>query len=141
MKRRSFDCRFAWKDWLLSRNINPIDLKWFRIVGSDYWLNHLIDSLVHCLLQLLLLLLTTYTLFLHYHSFIDSKPSKSITIFLVNKRRNGINESKESSVSFMTINDPLIYESMSEWVSDEGKQNEWIRRKNNVCHMISDTGR
>ena len=50
------------------------------------------------------------SLFLPYHSFIDSKPSKSITIFLVNKRRNGINESKESSVSFMTINDPLIYE-------------------------------
>ena len=50
------------------------------------------------------------SLFLPYHSFIDSRPSKSITIFLVNKRRNGINESKESSVSFMTINDPLIYE-------------------------------
>ena len=49
------------------------------------------------------------SLFLPYHSFIDSKPSKSITIFLVNKRRNGINESKESSVFFMTINDPLIY--------------------------------
>ena len=57
------------------------------------------------------------SLFLPYHSFIDSRPSKSITIFLVNNRiflvnnrRNGINESKESSVSFMTINDPLIYE-------------------------------
>ena len=49
------------------------------------------------------------SLFLPYHSFIDSRPSKSITIFLVNKRRNGINESKESSVSFMTINDPLIF--------------------------------
>ena len=49
------------------------------------------------------------SLFLPYHPFIDSRPSKSITIFLVNKRRNGINESKESSVSFMTINDPLIY--------------------------------
>ena len=49
------------------------------------------------------------SLFLPYHSFIDSRPSKSITIFLVNKKRNGINESKESSVSFMTINDPLIY--------------------------------
>ena len=58
------------------------------------------------------------SLFLPYHSFIDSRPSKSITIFLVNKRRNGINESKESSVSFMTINDPLIYEWMSEWVSE-----------------------
>ena len=52
----------------------------------------------------------TTSLFLPYHSFIDSKPSKSITIFLVNKRRNGINENKESSISFMTINDPSIYE-------------------------------
>ena len=69
------------------------------------------------------------SLFLPYHSFIDSKPSKSITIFLVNKRRNGINESKESSVSFMTINDPLIYEWMNEWMSNEGKQNEWMNNK------------
>ena len=69
------------------------------------------------------------SLFLPYYSFIDSKPSKSITIFLVNKRRNGINESKESSVSFMTINDPLIYDWMIEWVSNEGKQNEWMNKK------------
>ena len=81
------------------------------------------------------------SLFLPYHSFIDSKPSKSITIFLVNKRRNGINESKESSVSFMTINDPLIYEWMNDWVMKENRMNEWIRRNNNMYHMISDTGR
>ena len=66
------------------------------------------------------------SLFLPYHSFIDSRPSKSITIFFVNKRRNEINESKESSVSFMTINNPLIYEWLIEWVMKENRMNEWI---------------
>ena len=41
----------------------------------------------------------TSALFLPYHSFIDSKLSKSITIFLVNKR-NGISENKESNNSY-----------------------------------------
>ena len=38
-------------------------------------------------------------LFLPYHSFIDSRLSKSITIFLV-KKTNGVNESKESNTSY-----------------------------------------
>ena len=48
-------------------------------------------------------------LFLPYHSFIDSRLTKSITMFLVNKR-NEINESKESNNSNLEINDPTIYE-------------------------------
>ena len=32
---------------------------------------------------------------------------------------------------------------MNEWVSNEGKQNEWMNKKEKqyVYHMISDTGR
>ena len=55
-------------------------------------------------------------LFLPYHSFIDSRLSKSITIFLVNKR-NGVNESKESNNSCLEINYPSIYE----WLNDISK--------------------
>ena len=51
-------------------------------------------------------------LFLPYHSFIDSRLSKSITIFLV-KKRNGVNESKESNNSYLTINDPSVYECLN----------------------------
>ena len=47
-------------------------------------------------------------LFLPYHSFIDSRLSKSITIFLVSKW-NGINESKESNKFCLVINYPAIY--------------------------------
>ena len=45
--------------------------------------------------------------FLPCHSFIDSRLTKSITIFLVNKW-NGINESKESYNSCLVINYPSI---------------------------------
>ena len=48
-------------------------------------------------------------LFLPYHLFIDSRLSQSITIFLV-KKRNGVNENKESSSSYLAINDPSVYE-------------------------------
>ena len=51
-------------------------------------------------------------LFLPYHSFIDSRLTKSITIFLVNKR-NGSNESKESNNSYLAINDPSVYECLN----------------------------
>ena len=51
----------------------------------------------------------TPALFLPYHSFIDSRLSQSITIFLV-KKTNGVNESKESNNSYLAINDPSIYE-------------------------------
>ena len=51
-------------------------------------------------------------IFLPYHSFIDSRLSQSITIFIV-KKRNGINESKESNNSYLTINDPSVYECLN----------------------------
>ena len=59
-------------------------------------------------------------LFLPYHSFIDSRLTKSITIFLVNKR-NGINESKESNNSYLAINDPSVYECLN--------ANKWNQQK------------
>ena len=52
-------------------------------------------------------------LFLPYHSFIDSRLSQSITIFLV-KKRNGVNESKESNSSYLAINDPSVYECLND---------------------------
>ena len=52
-------------------------------------------------------------LFLPYHSFIDSRLSQSITIFLV-KKRNGVNESKESNNSYLAINDPSVYECLND---------------------------
>ena len=59
-------------------------------------------------------------LFLPYHSFIDSRLSKSITIFLV-KKRNGINESKESNNYYLAINDPSVYECLN--------ANKWNQQK------------
>ena len=89
------------------------------ILHCMFWL--LIESfvaiLVHCLLKLLLLLLLLLLqLSLPYHSFIDSRLSKSKTIFLVSKW-NGINESKESNNSCLEINYPSIYE----WLNDISK--------------------
>ena len=59
-------------------------------------------------------------LFLPYHLLIDSRLSKSITIFLVNKR-NGINENKESNNSYLAINDPSVYECLN--------ANKWNQQK------------
>ena len=58
-------------------------------------------------------------LFLPYHSFIDSRLTKSITIFLVSKW-NGVNESKESNKFCLVINDPSIYE----WLIINGIKNK-----------------
>ena len=60
-------------------------------------------------------------LFLPYHSFIDSRLTKSITIFLVNKR-NEINESKESNNSNLEINDPTIYEWLNDFINGINKK-------------------
>ena len=60
----------------------------------------------------LVVVAATPDLFLPYHLFIDSKLSKSITIFLV-KKTNGVNENKESNSSYLTINDPSVYECLN----------------------------
>ena len=57
----------------------------------------------------LVVVAATPDLFLPYHSFIDSRLSQSITIFLV-KKTNGVNENKESNSSYLAINDPSVYE-------------------------------
>ena len=134
MKRRSFDCRFPWKDWLLSRNINRIDLKWFRIVGSDYWLNHLIDRLVHCLLlQQLLLLLLLLLLFLSFsptiHSF-SLSPLPFIHWFQTIKIDNNIpcqqkkkwNQWKQRIKCFLYDNQWSI----NLWMNDWWRKTEWM---------------
>ena len=58
-------------------------------------------------------------LFLPYYSFIDSRLSQLITIFLVSKW-NGINENKESNNSCLVINNPSIYE----WLIINGINNK-----------------
>ena len=85
------------------------------ILHCRFWL--LIESLGRNIGPLftsatLVVVVAASALFLPYHSFIDSRLSKSITIFLVNKT-NGVNENKESSSSYLAINDPSVYECLN----------------------------
>ena len=85
------------------------------ILHCRFWL--LIESLGRNIGPLFttttLIVVAALALFLPYHSFIDSRLSQSITIFLVNKT-NGINENKESNNSYLAINDPSIYECLND---------------------------
>ena len=67
-----------------------------------------------------LIVATTPALFLPYHLFIDSRLTKSITIFLV-KKTNGVSESKDSNNSNLAINDPSVYERLND--------NKWNQQK------------
>ena len=118
---RKIDCcdstsiRWAWIDIVLKVMI--VD----RIIGRN--IGPLFTTTT------LIVVAAASALFLPYHSFIDSRLSKSITIFLINKW-NGSNESKESNNSYLAINDASVYECLN-------ANKESI--ESNVCIAISDT--
>ena len=111
MKSTWFLLSFVWKDWLLWLNINRWIWNGFalyvlivdRIIGRN--IGPLFTSTT------LVVVAATSAIFLPYHSFIDSRLSKSITIFLV-KKTNGVNESKESNTSYWQS---MIHPFMNVW--------------------------
>ena len=110
---RKIDCcdstsiRWAWIDIVLKVLI--VD----RIIGRN--IGPLFTTTT------LIVVAAASALFLPYHSFIDSRLSKSIIVFLVNKW-NGINESKESNNSNLEINDPTIYEWLNDFINGINKK-------------------
>ena len=118
MKCIWFLLSFVWKDWLLRLNIN-------RWIWNDFALyvlivDRIIGRNIGPLFTSTTLVVAASAIFLPYHSFIDSRLSQSITLFLVNKR-NGVNENKESNTSYLAINDPSVYECV--------KDNKWNQQK------------
>ena len=106
---------FVWKDWFCdSTSIDGFEM----ILHCRFWLliESLVEILVHCFTTTTIFVAATPALFLPYHLFIDSRLSKSITIFLV-KKTNGINENKESNNSYWQS---MIHPFMNVWMIING---------------------
>ena len=108
-KWRLFGCRLALYGKIDCCDSTSIRWAWIDIVLYVLIIDRIIGRNIGPLFTTttLIFVAAASALFLPYHSLIDSRLSKSITIFLV-KKRNGINESKESYNSCLVINYPSI---------------------------------
>ena len=80
----------------------------FEMVLYVLIVDRIIGRNIGPLFTIITIVVAASAFFLPYHSFIDSRLSQLITIFLVSKW-NGINESKESNNSCLVINELSIY--------------------------------